>query len=283
MVSLSALERARLQQPGALDRALVVELAVQLVEELELAPPVDVELLASSQGVHSVEVTDLPWSGCIVCRPDGEVVIQLRITDSPARRRFTCCHEVGHTLLPGFAHTTQYRCTPGNPAWGGSDHTLEQLCDLVAAELLLPRSHAARDLLAAPFGLRTVEDVAHHYQASLDATARRLVSLSPQPLLMLDLRLARSATDPQPRLRVHSSTYTGPWPFIPRNKSVAWAHPLQDALTGATIDTTADLGCLVPNQRLLPVTLSARPYPYYDHEGTHVPRVLALARPKTST
>lgn len=278
MTALSALETARLRQPGTSDRVLVVELAEQIVRELELRPPVDLELLASFQGVHSVEVSDLPWSGCIVCK-SGVVTIRLRATDSAARRRFTCCHEIGHTLLPGFAHTTQYRCTPGGPTKAGADSALEQLCDLAAAELLLPRAHALVDLIAAPFGLLTVEQVANGYEASLDATARRLISLSSEPTLMLDLRLAASKSDPQPRLRVHSTSHTGSWPFIPHNKSVAAGHLLQEVLAGTAVDTVADLACLVAGGSSLPVDLSARHYPYYDHEGTYVQRVLALARP----
>lgn len=278
MTTLSALETARLHQPGTPDRVLVVELAEQIVRDLELRPPVDLKLLASYQGVHHVEVGDLPWSGCIICQ-GGVVTIRLRATDSPARRRFTCCHEIGHTLLPGFAHSTQYRCTPGSPAKAGTDNGFEQLCDLAAAELLLPRAHALVDLVAAPFGLSTVEQVANDYEASLDATARRLISLSGEPTLMLDLRLAASKSDPQPRLRVHSTSHTGDWPFIPHNKSVAAGHLLQQVLAGTAIDTVTDLSCLVAGGSPLPVDLSARHYPYYDHEGTYVQRVLALARP----
>lgn len=282
MAPLSALELARLQQPGAPDRVLVVELAEQMVRELELCPPIDVELLASFQGVHHVEITELPWSGCIVCQNDGRITIRLRATDSPARQRFSCCHEIAHTLLPGFAHTTQYRCTPGKTAGIGALSSLEQLCDLAAAELLLPRAHALGDLVAAPFGLQTVEEVAGSYEASLDATTRRLISLSPRPLLMLDLRLAASKGDPHPRLRVHSTSHTGDWPFIPHNKSVTADHLLQDALAGVAIDSPVDLACLVAGGQSLTVNLSARHYPYYDHEGTYVQRVLALAQP-TST
>lgn len=281
MTTLSALETARLRQPSTPDRVLVVELAEQIVRELELRPPVDLELLRSFQGVHNVEVTDLPWSGCIVCQ-GGVVTIRLRATDSAARRRFTCCHEIGHTLLPGFALTTQYRCTPGGAAKGGPDNALEQLCDLAAAEMLLPRSHALVDLVAGPFGLTTVEQVADDYEASLDATARRLISLSPGSMLMLDLRLAASQRDPQPQLRVHSTSHTGSWPFIPHNKSVAAGHLLQQVLAGTAIDNVADLSCLVAGGQSLPVDLSARHYPYYDHEGTYVQRVLALARPTAS-
>lgn len=278
MTTLSALATARLHQPGVPDRVLVVDLAQQIVAELGLRPPVNLELLASFQGVHRVEVSDLPWSGCIICQ-GGVVTIRLRASDSAPRRRFTCCHEIGHTLLPGFAHTTQYRCTPGSPGKDGTDSALEQLCDLAAAELLLPRAHALVDLVAAPFGLSTVEQVANDYEASLDATARRLVSLTSEPILMLDLRLAASKSETQPRLRVHSTSRTGSWPFIPHNKSVAAGHLLQQALAGTAVDTAADLSCLVAGAAPLPVDLSARLYPYYDHEGTYVQRVLALARP----
>lgn len=278
MTLLSALERARRDRPGVPDALLVTGLVDALLAETEVGPPVDVGLLASWQGVTAVERVPLAWSGCISAGPAG-VTISLRESDGYVRQRFTCCHEVAHTLMPGFGHGTRYRCTPGGPVPAGTDAHVEQLCDQAASELLLPRAHVHHDLLGRPFGLDAVEHVADAFGASLDATARRLVALSPGPVLMLDLRPGTSRADPVPRLRVHASLGSGPWPFVPRNKGVTAGHPFGEATHGVDVDLSCDLGALLALGIRTPVRVVARSYPYTDHRGARVDRVLALAQP----
>jgi IrrE N-terminal-like domain len=283
MELLSELEQARAAHPGQSDAALIEQLAAELGTELELEPPIDVDLLASARGIGRIEVVDLPWSGCLLSDESG-MRIQVRARDHPRRQRFTGCHEVSHTLLPGFTTTTAaYRCTPedGQPA-EPTDRDLEQLADIAASEFLLPRRHVTADLLDAPFGWDTIEAVAQEYEASLEATARRFIALTEAPVLLLTLKPNVSRSNPTPLLRVASRTQSGRWPFIPVNKSVPNGHPIAGAQIGLAVDEITDLSCLTGTEPLL-VTLSARPYPYYDVQGSQTMRVLALATPVRST
>lgn len=277
MDDLSDLDRARRRHPGLDDAELITLLTDQVIEELDLQPPVDLGLLASARGVTLIEVVDIPWAGCLVPDPTG-LRIQLRAGDSTERRRFTGCHEVAHTMMPGFT-TTSYRCTPGviAPREAGIDPHIERLCDLAASQLLLPREQFRADLSDQPFGWEGLILLADRYEASLEAVARRAVAVADRPTLFLALKLNVSQSDTELRLRVTSQARSGNWPFIPTNKSVPVKHPLQDALAGELVDAAADLAGLTSNGSPVPVQLSARLFPLRDAEGEPIMRVLAMA------
>jgi IrrE N-terminal-like domain len=279
MEVMSELERARAAHPSLGDAELIERLAAEIGRELDLTPPVDIQLLASARGIGHIDAVDLAWSGCLFPDTTG-LRIQVRASDPPRRQRFTCCHEVAHTLLPGFTTATKaFRCTPGD---GPPDHprnrNVEQLADLAASEFLLPRRYLTADLLDAPLGWASIQAVAERYQASLEATARRYVALAPTPTLLLSFKPNTSKTNATPALRVASRTSGGEWPFIPINKSVPTGHPIDQTQHGAVIDQVADLSCLTGTGPLW-VNLSAREYAYPDSEGNQVMRVLAVATP----
>jgi len=280
---LSELEQARAARRGLSDAALIEQIAAELGTELGLEPPIDVYLLASARGIARIEVADLPWSGCLLSDEAG-MRIQIRASDHPRRQRFTGCHEVSHTLLPGFATTSaSYRCTPGDgQPEDPTARDLEQLADIAASEFLLPGRHVTADLLDAPFGWATIEAVAQTYAASLEATARRFIALSKVPVLLLNLKPSISRSNPAPLLRIASRATSGDWPFIPMNKSVPNDHAIAGAQIGIAIDEITDLSCLTGTGPML-VTLSARLYPFYDAQGSQVMRVLALATPVQSS
>ena len=103
----------------------------------------------------------------LVCR-DGSWVASISAADPVERQRFTILHEGGHTLQPGFLRGgTFYRCP-------GRRNREEQLCDLAAAEMLLPRRFFVADL-ARIGGLDDVQELAAGYAASMEATVRRVV------------------------------------------------------------------------------------------------------------
>src|SRR4051794_17916060 len=126
MSQLSLLEQARLEAPELSDRERVAALAGELIEQLEARPPIDLEMIASWQGVEKIELDDIPWAGCLI-NDGGHVLMKLRRADSRRRRRFTGFHEIGHTFCPGFRLEPQYRC---NPPVSATKATIEGLCDI---------------------------------------------------------------------------------------------------------------------------------------------------------
>lgn len=251
-------------------------LAARLIDEMAAVPPINLEMIASWQGVAKIQVAEIPWAGCLL-NDGGRVVIKLRSRDTRRRRRFTGFHEVGHTFCPGFRLEPQYRCAPNVvPA----RPTIEGLCDVVASELLFPRRLVEADLAAADFGLHTVGELAERYDGSFEAAAHRFVNLWPEETLLLVLepgfrKSERDDPEAVAKLRVRSAHSSGSWPYIPRNKSVSETSPLSRALLGEVIDerSTLDDVCVPVDG----VEVSARLMPY-RRDGEIVDRVLALYR-----
>lgn len=276
MDTLSLLEQAREYDPAASDEDLIVGIARNLVDFLGCEPPVDPKMVASLQGIHRIEECELDWAGCLL-NEEERTIIRVRSTDPRSRQRFTIFHEIAHTFLPGYSLQPQYRCTPGSRN-AARDHN-EQLCDLAASELLMPAEHMRRALAQSALDFGTVEELAQRFDASLEATARRVVSLWGRPALFVRFDLTTKPSDPHgtPKLRVASSIATGDWPFIPAYKSVSDDHVLYGCLSGQDIACITDLDDL-SGRPIGKVALRARSYPYFDSEGVHHARILVIAR-----
>lgn len=271
----SLLEAARADDPAATDEALIVSIARELVDDLDLEPPVDPALVASYQGIRRIEQALIPWAGCLI-PGDDEVVVRVRSTDTPGRQRFTALHEVVHTFFPGYRYTTQYRCTP-QPLSTKRTADVEVLCDIGASELLLPHRHCSNLLSAASFDLDSVEELASACQSSLEAAARRFISLWTEPCLLVRLERMTKPREPDgaPKLRISSTLASGDWPFFPRFKSLPDDHILVSCLEQEDLRCVTDLDAVA---RTGPIEVHARSYPFYDNEGAYRERILLLAR-----
>jgi IrrE N-terminal-like domain len=253
----------------------VIARADALIAEWALEPPISLDIVAGLQGVARVERVPLPHAACLVPTEEG-AVIKLRRSDSRERQNFSGFHEIGHTFMPGYQLSIQLRCDPGQD---NSRDRLEALCDLAASELLLPRHHFTADLHQAAMDFDTVDELSARYQASMEATARRLTALWHGPALLLRLEVCnkpRDLPDAEPCLRASSYTPAGPaWPAIPRFKSLALADPLQAVLADGEFGGSTRLHGLTDGSRNYQVR--ARYSPWADpRTGRLCRRVLVM-------
>lgn len=126
------------------------------------------EAIASRLDVWEILVESLPFDGGIFETPNGGRVIKLNSHSSRARRRFTLAHEIGHLLVERTSSSRkQIGCT--------SDTHLEQACNMVAAELLMPAEQVASTAAelgdSSPGNLRRL---ASRFEVSLYAAAVRV-------------------------------------------------------------------------------------------------------------
>ena len=142
-------------------------------------------------------------------------IVLLNPSKPLVRQRYSIAHEVGHTLFPDYAEALQR----AGRLWrqDGDDSEFERLCQVAGAELLLPLEsfraavqRDGKDLLAT---LRLAEK----FEASPEATARRLVETDDVEAIGLFLKpvdptsgewleLSRqSSHSPYARLEVFSS------------------------------------------------------------------------------
>lgn len=265
--SLSLFELAVRAHPGLGERAVIRKICEGLLSEAEAEPPIPVERVASLRGIVEIVAAEQPFAGMLTPR-DGNFVVTVRASDGPERRRFTICHETGHTVFPGFTQQ-QLRC-------GGPKDALEQRCDTVASELLLPFRFFVEDLSQAGFGLEGTGELAERYQASIEATALRSVDLWSEPAMLLVFRQRHKPAERgrehsiELKLRLDYAHTQGDWPYMRQHKSVSEESPFARALAGEWVSEVSDLGELC-GEDCGPVEIHAR---RYGLDG----RVLALVR-----
>jgi hypothetical protein len=127
-------------------------------------PPLDIDAFAEKLNVGPVLYEDVPFSGELRPTPEGFVVVCSKHM-SLSRQRFTIAHELSHAILE--------RSGPRCPRKGPE---LERICDMLATELLMPRSvffERAGDGAA----IDRIFDLARTFGTSISATAIRFAEL----------------------------------------------------------------------------------------------------------
>lgn len=244
--------------------------------------PIDIEGIASLLGIKR-RLGEYAFAGRIYAETSGQLVMDLTTYDLPPRRRFTCGHEITHTLFPGFSREARYRvdATVGTHVRERSEE--EFLCDCGAAELLLPRSMVL-DGYPISVGLKVVERLAKDAEASLEAAANRLVELASEKVGLIVLEVGHKPADsaslrkgePIPKkLRVRYAKCHGLDVYIPRFKSVGDKGPFAQALEeGELINGVG----FIPGTDSTEYLIEAKRYNRTAPNGT-IERVVALVRP----
>lgn len=147
------------------ETAATVEQAVEITALRLLdgipCPPTDLDALKDRLNVTAIEpIPGLPISGEL--RKDGDsFVIVHSASLSPGRRRFTIAHELGHAVFESTG--------PNCPRYG---RELERICDMLAAEFLMPRRvFSAR--LGPTLHPEQVFQLAREFETSIMASALR--------------------------------------------------------------------------------------------------------------
>lgn len=139
-----------------------------------------IKILASLNGIKikpmSVETHQAEKRDAVLYRTDSGWLI-LYNPNRPARRLlFTIAHEIIHTLFPNSVNGARFR-TITNPD-SREANELERLCDLGAAELVMPLEDFQKQANGC-YTLRNLEILAESFGTSFEATAYRLASAHP--------------------------------------------------------------------------------------------------------
>ena len=159
----------RLREMAGVDR---IDHAVPAVVSKVLAgiscPPTDLDALCARLNVAEVvDDDDIPVVGELR-HEDGTFRILCSASQSQVRRRFTIAHELAHILFESTG--------PGAPRVGAD---LERLCDMIAAEILMPSTVFQEALNQAPINATLVRRLASRFQTSLAATVLRCAEFRP--------------------------------------------------------------------------------------------------------
>jgi len=153
-----------------------VEGAIKLAESLSkqcehsiLSKQLD--LLASWQGAKIQEL-EMDDAGRLIpiFTDKFDYLIQVNEADSQARKNFSACHEIGHTLMPNFSGAPSPRRDAQTARWDEESEE-EFLCDVAGAELLMPRRKFVPRLRGCGVCIEAVQVLAQEFGASLEAAA----------------------------------------------------------------------------------------------------------------
>ncbi len=140
--------------------------------------PVPVEPYAQEVGAVVRPQTDLgPEEAGYCFQSGGKRFVCTNANDRPERQRFTVCHELAHIVL---GIPSQHGSSPW---WSYAKKPLvEILCDIFAAELLLPYDLFKPEAEKSTIRLASIDDLAERFQASVTATGSRYAAVVSTPL-----------------------------------------------------------------------------------------------------
>jgi O-acetyl-ADP-ribose deacetylase (regulator of RNase III) len=137
-------------------------------------PPYDPIDLADRLGI-AVQPNDSIVDAQTVPLGTNSFRIEFNPNTSPARVRFSIAHEIAHTIFPDCAEEVRHRSSRSGKvadAW-----QLETLCNIGAAELLMPLGHL-REFDESDFTIEKVLSLKERLDVSTEAVLIRLIHLT---------------------------------------------------------------------------------------------------------
>ncbi len=162
------------QDPIDVMTARVRDLTLTAQDEGWVGPPFDPFDLAERLDLKLIARDELEDARLVVGASGAR--IEFNPNRARPRVRFSVAHEIGHWLFPDHADEVRYRShTRGGP--GGDDWQVELLCNLAAAEILMPAG-SLPDERVTDLGINHMMDLRRHYEVSTEALLLRMVRLT---------------------------------------------------------------------------------------------------------
>lgn len=179
---LAIMDETGEEDPFAAVRRKAQGVAAHFFATFSEEPPFNMKAIASLRGLHwSDDDPRFSADSEIAPEGDGRVVLRINKARPASRQRFSIGHEIGHTLFPEYQLAV--RCRKAiDRSWANSDDLLETLCDVAASELMFPSPWFNDRVSSLTFSAISIAQLAGDHQASRDATVRRLIELSDEPL-----------------------------------------------------------------------------------------------------
>ena len=200
------------------------DVALQAQEDGWSGPPYDPVELARLLNIDVQPREDVRDARTV---PIGRNRVRIEFNpDRPGgRTRYSLAHEVAHTFFPDVAERVRNRAHRGEMS--GDEWQLEMLCNVAAAELLMPIG-SFPELHDEQLSIERLLDRRRQFQVSTEAVLIRAIRLTDQPVAMFAAAPIDRVTTSMPRYRIDytlaSRTFAGRVPVgtrLPVNTSVA--------------------------------------------------------------
>jgi O-acetyl-ADP-ribose deacetylase (regulator of RNase III) len=150
------------------------ELALKAMDEGWTGPPFDPLALAKWRDMRAEARGDIPDARTVPA-PEGELLLQYNPTRPRGRLRFSIAHEIAHSLFPDCADEIRHR--DGGPAPSKDNWQIEVLCNIGAAELLMPLGSFSQ-LSNHELSMKAVNELRRTFDVSVEACLIRLTKLA---------------------------------------------------------------------------------------------------------
>ena len=169
----SVLKFAKGREPVQALVEAVRGLILHAIDEGWSGPPFDPMKLAELKGIYVSPRGDIPDARTV---PLGQnrLVIEYNPTRPNARVRYSIAHEIAHTLFPDCAAKVRNR---GFHSGGKDDWQLEALCNIAAAEILMPVGSMTSDEIGT-LDINSISETRKRFAVSTEAVLIRLAHLS---------------------------------------------------------------------------------------------------------
>jgi len=154
-------------------------------------PPFDPFWLAEYLGIPVVPREDVIDSRAVPVGP-GKIQIEYNPSQPYPRVRFSLAHEIAHVLFPDCAKTIRNRLAGSQ--LHDDDWQLELLCNLAAAEFLMPIGTPV-EMGNATFGIDKILRLKERYEVSTEAMLLRVIRLTHQPIAAFAASRIRNVRD----------------------------------------------------------------------------------------
>lgn len=152
-------------------------LSLQAMDDGWSGPPFDPLILAQRLGL-SIEARGDIADARLLPTGDGKMILEYNPTRPRGRLRFSIAHEIAHTLFGDCADQIRHR--GGDPTATTDNWQLEVLCNIGAAELLMP-SGSFVQLADQRLSIHKVMELRKKYDVSVEACLIRLIKLARNP------------------------------------------------------------------------------------------------------
>lgn len=143
------------------------------------SPPIFLHdpFIKERQRIDDIRQVNLAIDGRIFPRDDGSFIIEVNAHSSPGRQNFTLAHEIGHTFFLPYEPSERNRRADKSVGEYSQKDSEERLCDIVAAELLMPE-RIFRDFTQ-DWGpsVESILSLSRLFKCSVIATSRRFVEI----------------------------------------------------------------------------------------------------------
>lgn len=163
------------KDPIEVIRTKAKELVFEAIDSGKVTLPVDPYKLAESRAIGVVARPDIKDAQTVPGR-NGRPLIEYNPARPKSRIRFSICHELAHTLFPDCLEQVRHRGLHTHHS--SVDNELELLCNVAAAELLLPMGMIESDVNDRALSIDLALDLRRRYEASTEAVLLRLLGLS---------------------------------------------------------------------------------------------------------